>query len=129
MAKIELSAGLRRATGGPHELGVVLLVYLLHGAASARATIRALSLFGPQLGELLEGPLQAPWYVSCQHLAGLRPDNLGGVGRPPWDEDERPGQRPDLALADQEEKFSLQDVEQFVVTAVNMAGWPGPRGA
>src|SRR3712207_5540963 len=100
MAKVELSAGLRRATGGSHELGVVFLVYLLHGPAPARATIRPFSLFGPQLGELLEGPLQAPWYVSCQHLAGLGSDNLGGMDRPPWDEDERAGQRTDLALAD-----------------------------
>ena len=41
-----------------------------------------------------------PWYVSRQHLAGLSSDNLGGVDRTPRDEDERPGQRTDLTLAD-----------------------------
>jgi hypothetical protein len=51
------------------------------------------------------------------------------VHRPPRDEDERPGRRTDQALAEQEEELSLQDVEQLVATVVNVAGWPGPRGA
>src|SRR5215217_8004970 len=90
-----------------HELGVVLLVYLLHGPASARAPIRIFSMLGPQLSELLEGVLQAPRYVGRQHLARLSSYTLGGVNRPPRDEDERPGRRTDLALTDQEEKLSL----------------------
>ena len=85
-------------------------------------------MLGTQLSELLEGVLQAPRYVGRQHLAGLGSDDLSGVDRPAGDEDERPGQRADLALADQEAKLSLQNVEQLVVTAVNMAGWPIPRG-
>ena len=111
--------------GWPHKLGVVFLVYLRHGPAP----IRPSSLLGPQLGELLEGALQAPRYVGSEHFAGLTAHNLGGMDRPPRDEDERPGQRPDLTFADQEEKLSLEDVEQFVVTVVNMARWPGPRGS
>src|SRR5919107_4635069 len=111
-----------------HELGVVLLVYLLHGPASARAPIRIFSMLGPQLSELLEGVLQAPRYVGRQHLAGLGSYTFGGVNRPPRDEHERPGRRTDPALADQEEELSLQHVEQLVVTVVNMAGWPIPWG-
>src|SRR5919199_2799202 len=84
--------------GWSHELGVVFLVYLRHGPASARAPICLFSLLGPQLGKLLEGALQAPRYVGPQHLAGLGSDNLSGVDRTPRDEDERSGQRTDLAL-------------------------------
>jgi hypothetical protein len=87
------------------------------------------SLLCPQLDELLEGPLQTSRHVCCDHLAGLGPDNLGGVDRPPRDEDERPGRRTDLALADQQEKLFLENVEQVIATVVNMARWPGPRGA
>ncbi len=72
--------------------------------------------------------LQAPGYVGYKHLAGFGSYTLDGVDRPPWDEDERPGRRADLALADQEEKLSLEDVEQLVVTAVDVAGRPIPRG-
>ena len=92
--------------GWSHELGVVLLIYLLHGPASARAPIRIFSFLGAQLGELLEGVLQAPRYVGRQHLAGLGSYTLRSVDRPPRDEDESPGRRTDLALADQEEKLS-----------------------
>ena len=53
-------------------------------------------LLGPQMGELLEEPLQ----TSREHLAGLDPYNLGGVDRRLRDEDECPGRLTDLALAD-----------------------------
>jgi hypothetical protein len=48
------------------------------------------------------------------------------VDRPPRDEDERSRHRTDPALTDQEEEFSLEDVEQFVRAMVNMAGGPYP---
>ena len=51
------------------------------------------------------------------------------MDRTPRDEDERSGQRTDLALTDQEEKLSLKDVEQLVAAVVNMARWPVPWGA
>ncbi len=62
--------------------------------------MRVFSLLSAQLGELLEGVLQAPRYVGRQHLAGLASDNLRSMDRPPRDEDESPGRRADLALAD-----------------------------
>ena len=96
--KRDILHGTGKLQGGSHELGVVFLVYLRHGPASSRAPIRLFSLLGSQLGELLEGALQAPRYVGPQHLAGLGPDNLSGVDRTPRDEDERSGQRTDLAL-------------------------------
>src|SRR3712207_3193913 len=116
--------GMGELQGWSYEFGVVSLVYLRHGPAP----IRPFSLLGTHPGKLLEGPLQTPRYVGREHLAGLTPHNLGRVDSPPRDEDERPRQRPDLPLADQEEKLSLQDVEHFVGTVVNMAGWPAPRG-
>ena len=72
------------------------------------AQVRPFSLLlGAQKSELLEGALQAPRHVGYKHLAGLGSYTLGGVDRPPRDEDERPGRRADLALADQEERLSL----------------------
>ncbi len=73
----------------------------------ARTPTRVFSLLGAHPSELLEGVLQAPRYVGRQHLARLGSYTLGGVDRPPTDEDERPWQRSDLALADQEEELSL----------------------
>jgi hypothetical protein len=67
---------------GGHELGVVLLVYLLHGSASARAPIRIFSMLSACLSKLLEGVLQSPRYVGRKHLAGLSSHTLGGVYRP-----------------------------------------------
>ena len=42
--------------------------------------------------------------------------------RPAGDEDERPGQRADLPLTDEEEEPSLEYVEQLVAGVVDVAG-------
>ncbi len=70
----------------------------------------------------------APRYVGRKHLARLVPGNLGGVDRPPRDEDERPGRRVDLSLPGQEEEPPLEYVEQLVAAVVHVARRPGPRG-
>ena len=70
----------------------------------------------------------APRYVGRNHLTRLGPNNLGGVDRPPRDEDERPGRRADLPLPDQEEELPFKDVEQLVAAVVDMARRPSSRG-
>ncbi len=58
--------------GRSHELGVVFLVVLLHGPASARAPMCVFSLLGPQPSELLEGPLLQFYSLTFRRL--LFPD-------------------------------------------------------
>lgn len=86
-------------------------------------------LLGPQVGELLEGPLQTSRNVYREHLAGLDPDNLCGVARLPQDKDERPWRHTNLALAECEERLPVEDVQELIATRVNMVECPGLQGA
>lgn len=74
-------------------------------------------------------PAPNPRNVYREPLAGLDPDNLGGLDRLSRDKDERPGRHTSLALAEQEEKLSVEDVQKFIATRVNKAECPGLRDA